>query len=139
MLKAICYISTIKSKTSQEDLDNLSYFVSSKNNELDITGILIIQQGHFFQIMEGVQTKVETIFDKIKKDSRHSGLIKLLETKIDYRIFEDYESGNFSVIKDFSNLKKLRIYFNWIKEANILEVDELITLTNTFLNYNQRL
>ncbi|WP_390886586.1 BLUF domain-containing protein [Lacinutrix neustonica] len=72
MLKTICYISSITNKTSQKDLSQLSDFVASKNNQLNITGILIIQHGHFFQIMEGKLQIVEDLFNKIKVDQRHS-------------------------------------------------------------------
>lgn len=137
MLKTICYISSIAIKTSQKDLSQLSDFVVWKNNLLHITGILIIQHGHFFQIMEGTHKIIENLFNKIKVDQRHSGLIKLLDTTIEHRFFGDYDSGHFSIIHDFYSLKKLRVYFEWIKEANILTIDKLVTLTNTFLNSNR--
>lgn len=136
MIKTICYISSIKNNTSENELNKLCDFVSNKNDALGITGVLILNNGHFFQIMEGEVTIIEKILKKIKLDKRHEGIIKLLETNIEDHIFKDYASGNFSIIKDLANLKKLRLYFDWIKQANILAIDELILLTNNFLKHN---
>ncbi|WP_299892055.1 BLUF domain-containing protein [uncultured Lacinutrix sp.] len=136
MIKTICYISNIKTNTSQKELRKLSHSISKKNDELHVTGVLIIQNGHFFQIMEGEESTIENTFKKIELDKRHFGLIKLLDTTIDYRMFEDYESGHFGIVNDFSNLKKLKTYFDWIKKANILAIDELVMLTNNFLKYS---
>ncbi|MGB6269927.1 MAG: BLUF domain-containing protein [Olleya sp.] len=135
MIKTICYISSI-STTSSTEINSLNEFVLKKNKALNITGVLIVQNGHFFQIMEGEKDTIEKTYNKIKEDKRHSGIIKLLDTNIEDRLFQDYESGHFSVIKDFSKLKKLKIYFDWIKQANILVIDELVLLTSNFLKYN---
>lgn len=135
MIKTICYISSI-STTLNTDINSLNEFVLKKNKALNITGVLIVQNGHFFQIMEGEKDAIEKTYNKIKEDKRHSGIIKLLDTNIEDRLFQDYESGHFSVIKDFSKLKKLKIYFDWIKQANILVIDELDLLTSNFLKYN---
>lgn len=137
MTKTICYISTIKAHTSNEDIDLLSENILQKNKHNNITGVLIVQNGHFFQIMEGEAIIVEDIYSKIRQDDRHIGIIKLLDKKIDYRMFEDYASGRFTIIDGFLKLKKLKIYFEWIKEANILAINELIHLTNNFLLHNK--
>jgi hypothetical protein len=137
MIKTICYISNKTKDLSTKELDHLLESLVKKNNKTHISGILMLKNNHFFQIMEGEADIVNDLFKVIKKDTRHHGVIKLLETSIKDRVFEDYETGHFSVITDYSNLKKLRIYFEWIKEANIIAIDELIALTNNFLNHNK--
>nr|WP_321248250.1 BLUF domain-containing protein [uncultured Psychroserpens sp.] len=137
MIKTICYISNKNEDLSNDELDDLLKYLVKKNDEMHISGILMLKNNHFFQIMEGEADTVNNLYDVIKKDLRHHGLIKLLETSITDRIFEDYQTNHFSVLTDYSSLKKLKIYFDWIKEANIIAIDELIALTNNFIKYNK--
>ena len=137
MLKSICYISNKNSNIIGEHLDKLLHSIISRNNSLNITGVLLLQNDHFFQIMEGDSEIIDEIFRKIEDDERHHGMIKLLDQPISDRIFEDYESGLFSVVSDYRHLKKLRRYFDWIKMAGLVQIDQLIELTNNFLNYNK--
>ena len=137
MIKTICYISNKNEDLSNDELDDLLKYLVKKNDEMHISGILMLKNNHFFQIMEGEADTINNLYDAIKKDLRHHGLIKLLETSITDRIFEDYQTNHFSVLTDYSSLKKLKIYFDWIKEANIIAIDELIALTNNFIKYNK--
>lgn len=137
MIKTICYISTIRPATSKKDIERLSKIIAYKNKRLNITGILIIKNGHFFQIMEGSVPNITAAYKKIKKDKRHTGLIKLLETPIEIRLFDAYDTGEFSVIKNYTKLKKLSTYFEWIKKSGLVTVDKLIILTNNFLKHSK--
>lgn len=136
MIKTICYISNKNANITGERLEHLLSSIIDRNNALNITGILVLQNNHFFQIMEGESDVINDIYKKIEKDERHHGLLKLLNQDISDRVFEDYESGYFSVVNDYQNLKKLRQYFEWIKNAGLIEIDKLIDLTNNFLKYN---
>lgn len=135
-MKTICYISDFAKNLDSKTIDDLTRKVSKKNNQLGITGVLIIKDNHFFQIIEGEPQKVEHLYSKITKDKRHNNLIKLLETQIEDRIFNDYNSGDFQIVKDYSNLKKLYLYFNWIKEAEYIPAIEIINLTTNFLKFS---
>ncbi|SHG61816.1 BLUF domain-containing protein [Winogradskyella jejuensis] len=136
-MKAICYISNFSKDLSKNDIDELINDVNKKNKIHDVTGLLIIKNKHFFQILEGEEEKVDELYEKIKVDSRHTGVIRLLDTKIEGRIFKDYNSGKFDVFQRFTSMKKLYLYFNWIKNADYLPADELIKLTTNFLNNNK--
>ncbi|GGI56735.1 BLUF domain-containing protein [Winogradskyella haliclonae] len=136
-MKAICYISNFSKDLDKKSIDNLVYDVNKKNKIHDVTGLLIIKNKHFFQILEGEEEKTNHLYKKIKTDSRHTGVIKLLDTKIEGRLFKDYNSGEFEVFQKFSDMKKLYLYFNWIKNADYLPADEIIKLTTNFLNNNK--
>lgn len=137
MIKTICYISNISLFITEEDIEKLSSDMYKKNKKYNITGILIIQNGHFFQIMEGKSDVIDTVFENIKKDTRHTGLIKLIDTAIDIKFFGDYETGNFGIINSYAKLKKLRTYFEWIEKADLVTANKLIALTTNFLNKNK--
>jgi len=136
-MKTICYISDFAKNLDSKIIDDLTKNISKNNNRLGITGVLIVKDNHFFQILEGESQKVEELYKKIIQDSRHNNIIKLLETQIEDRIFDDYNSGDFKIVKDFSNLKKLYLYFSWIKNAEYIPANELINLTTNFLKLTQ--
>ncbi len=135
-MKALCYISNFDDNLKKYDIDDLIQFVNLKNKQEGITGVLLIRNKYFFQILEGEEAQIDRLYSKIKKDTRHQGLLKILDKKIEGRIFSAYNSGQFKIIDRYSDAKKLVTYFNWIKNADYLEADELISLTNNFLKYN---
>ena len=135
-MKTICYISNFGKNLDSKTIDTLTKKVSLKNNKLGVTGLLIIKDNHFFQIIEGESHIIDELFDKISIDKRHNNLIKLLETQIEDRIFDDYNLGDYQIVKDYSNLKKLYLYFNWIKEAEYIPAIEIINLTTNFLKFS---
>ena len=137
MIKAICYVSNKSNNLDDIDLQLLFSQVIEKNNLLNITGILIYKNDHFFQIMEGEEDNIKEVYKKIAEDARHVRMIKLLDKEIENRLFADYESGSFSIVNSFSKLKKLTIYFNWLKLAGLIEVDEINQLATNFINYNK--
>ncbi|RNC84094.1 MAG: BLUF domain-containing protein [Winogradskyella sp.] len=135
-MKTICYVSNFSKNLTKESIDNLINLVDTRNNVNDITGLLIVRNKQFFQILEGRKAKVDTLFNKIEKDSRHKGVIKLLDVEIDGQIFKDYNSGKFETFQKYANMKKLYLYFNWIKNAEYLPANEIIQLTTNFLKQN---
>ncbi len=136
-MKAICYISNFAKDLNRNIIEELVASVNSNNNAQNISGILILRNKHFFQILEGESQKVDVLFNKIKKDERHKDIITLLNTRIEDRIFDDYNSGKFDVFQKYTDMKKLYLYFKWIKNANYLPAEELIHLTTNFLRHNK--
>lgn len=136
-MKAICYISNFAKGLTNSAISELIDNVNLNNTRQQITGLLILKNKHFFQILEGESQKIDTLFEKIKKDKRHKGIIKLLDTNIDGKIFNDYNGGKFETFQKYADMKRLYLYFNWIKNANYLPADKLIHLTTNFLKHNK--
>ncbi|MCA0132432.1 BLUF domain-containing protein [Winogradskyella alexanderae] len=136
-MKAICYISNFARDLNKHQISELIETVNCNNIRENITGILIIRNKQFFQILEGENRVINQMYKKIRSDKRHSTIIKLLDITIDGRIFSDYNSGKFEVFQKYANLKKLYLYFNWIKEAEYLPADGIIKLTTNFLKQSK--
>ena len=112
----ICYISTAKYSIQTHELDHV-YKITLKNNfKKNISGILIFNNGHFFQILEGEETVLKELFKKIKSDERHHNIIILLDKKNNHRIFEDYRYG-FSVITNKKDIIDLKKYLKILKDT----------------------
>ncbi|WP_157662582.1 BLUF domain-containing protein [Winogradskyella sp. PC-19] len=65
-MKAIYYISNFSKDLSKHDIDKLIQTVNKKNKLLNVTGLLIIKNKHFFQILEGEDEKIDPLYEKIK-------------------------------------------------------------------------
>jgi len=131
MLKTLCYVSNSNMNFTNKDLDQLFNITKKNNLKLNITGVLIFNNGNFLQIMEGDEKKISNLYLKISLDKKHSNLIKLIEKPITERMFEDYGTG-FSVIKDRKKQKPLYDYLDWLKNAEIQSVDKIIHVIEQF-------
>ncbi len=68
--------------------------VSKQNNTRDdITGFLVARTGYFLQLIEGEETKVRALFQKISKDRRHSRIVLQGESYTETRIAPDWDMG----------------------------------------------
>ena len=88
------YQLTYRSKAIQEITPNNIYEIVKVANEfnpsLAITGCLIFYNGYFIQILEGEQVAVEELYNKIKKDKRHTFTNILSKGWAPKRIFENW-------------------------------------------------
>lgn len=84
-MKRLTYISQISRELSVQEIQNISE-VSIRNNQRDdITGVLLYLNGIFFQIIEGKEDKIESLYKKILVDDRHNNILCL---KAEYDVTE---------------------------------------------------
>jgi EAL domain-containing protein (putative c-di-GMP-specific phosphodiesterase class I) len=78
MLSTIIYRSHLSDDVPVKSLEELAV-KANKNNELhDVTGILLFNGTHFFQVLEGPEEAVLSIYEGICRDPRHHNLVELL-------------------------------------------------------------
>lgn len=87
---SLVYISSSVSEFSEADLVALLKQSREKNARLDVTGLLLYRDGNFMQVLEGPDDAVRKLFETILADSRHRGVIKLLERQVKRRQFADW-------------------------------------------------
>ena len=63
----------------------------SKNEELNITDLLLHAQGHFLQVLEGPEAAVRDLYATIQEDPRHSNIESLLSTSVAERTFPEWK------------------------------------------------
>lgn len=132
MLKTICYISDSSRDVSADLLTELYSKAKSNNSKNNITGVLVYKNHNFLQVLEGSQDIVDQTFDRIKNDSRHSNIFKVINTNIEGRIFEDYNFG-FTVIDDKTEFKNLYEYLDWLKLGHNKLANEVIGMVENFI------
>lgn len=84
------YASSAAIPFSKEMLLELLAKSRRNNSALDVTGMLLFKGGNFLQALEGEESAVQKTFAKIAADTRHRGIIKLLQGKADSRSFKDW-------------------------------------------------
>lgn len=135
-LTALVYVSFASNKRMHEDeLKDILTKAREKNQQKDITGMLLYRNGFFVQALEGDKQAVEKTFEVIREDKRHRNLLVLYKNKISERSFKDWSMG-FHVIDDEA-LKSIDGFSNFLDEPLTLEFfqsnpSHVMTLLNTF-------
>lgn len=85
---------------------------SIRNNErFGVTGMLLYADGNIVQVLEGEHLDVDSIFDKIRIDSRHTNIFVLYEQKVSKRDFPLWSMGCICLhdadIERFQNSRQL--------------------------------
>lgn len=99
-LGCIVYISSAVWLLTEEELAGLLDDACSDNDEHRITGVLLYNDGTFFQYIEGSSGNLEKIYEKIKRSRQHRGIMELLRENIDERRFPDWYMGFFQPSRD---------------------------------------
>lgn len=86
----IAYISRAVRPLTDEDLHGLLTQCRRDNERHHITGILFYSHGNIAQLFEGEVEIVESLFERISRDGRHSHVKKLIDKPITARSFADW-------------------------------------------------
>ncbi|OZB17814.1 MAG: blue light sensor protein [Hyphomonas sp. 34-62-18] len=99
----LIYVSTARPGLSDADMLSVLNASQSNNEERYITGYLVHNGENFMQLIEGPRAEVEDIYDRILKDKRHSGIVRILAEKADQRAFPRWSMNYFRVDKGGQN------------------------------------
>ncbi|BAS35552.1 diguanylate phosphodiesterase [Klebsiella variicola] len=89
MLTTLIYRSQVDPAWPLIDLDALIHRASGKNMPLGITGILLFNGQQFFQVLEGNEEILESLFSAIQCDPRHRDVVELMRDYSAFRRFRD--------------------------------------------------
>ena len=87
---SLTYVSSATTILTPDELLALLQTARDNNGRLGLTGMLLYKDGNFMQVLEGEEAPLRDLHKKIAKDSRHSGLIKLLDHPIETRQFPSW-------------------------------------------------
>lgn len=89
-LTALVYRSKARRDLSDSELHRLTVDAQERNGRVGITGLLVYDDGRFFQWIEGPGETVAKMMDSIRNDPRHDG-IEILHRKTSWeRVFENW-------------------------------------------------
>lgn len=133
----IIYLSTANTDLNKDEINNLLNKSNQYNVKHNITGILLYIDFDFIQVLEGSKEDVHFLFEKIKRDYRHRGIISVIDESIKKRQFSAWSMGFYS--DSYQNLKDLKGFEN-INRALLREnKDEAVAIfLNTFLQSHRK-
>ena len=83
----IVYTSTATEPFTKNQLVALLKGSVERNKRAGITGLLLYQNDHFMQVLEGEEAAVMALYTKISRDPRHNHVIPLIHERIEHRFF----------------------------------------------------
>jgi EAL domain-containing protein (putative c-di-GMP-specific phosphodiesterase class I) len=111
MLTTILYRSHLHDHVPIKTLEDMVAKANSKNTISDVTGILLFDGRHFFQLLEGPRDAVKNIYLRICQDARHHNLVELMHDfaperrfgKVGMELFDLREHDKESVLQAVLN------------------------------------
>ena len=89
-LYTLVYVSTATRALVLDDIGRLLEKARQRNLDLDVTGVLLYSDGSFMQCLEGPAARLASVYDTIKSDSLHFGIIDLVREPIAARSFSEW-------------------------------------------------
>lgn len=133
-LHTICYISNAAPQLSNLDIEGVLAQASKKNNEFNVSGILLHNLGHFFQVLEGEEKHIKDLYDnKIKNDKRHLEIFEVYNKTTTKPVFLNY-NATFNVIKTQEDLQNIKDYLSSVRTTTS---DKLTRLLRPFVIFQQ--
>ncbi len=93
MLSQLVYVSNRKPMCTQEEIDKIVASCKKNNPALGITGVLLYSDSKFIQLVEGESNVITELYDKIKKDPRHSNTMMVSYGPIKEKSFPSWHMG----------------------------------------------
>lgn len=90
MLYELLYTSCADREFNQQDLLNLLQQAREHNHQTGITGLLVYHQREFMQLLEGEESVVRGLWQRIFHDPRHRSPQIMHEEPIDQRSFPEW-------------------------------------------------
>ena len=87
----LCYISTRNEQLDDDVLKEILIHSRRSNQDKQLTGLLILMDNQFLQILEGDESVVTSLYNKISSDTRHSAVQKIYSGELDKRNFASWD------------------------------------------------
>jgi hypothetical protein len=89
----VVYASSATEKMTNEELEALLTKTRANNEKAGLTGLLLYKDGNFMQALESPKDAVTTVLRKIEVDSRHRGILRLIQRDQPAREFSNWSMG----------------------------------------------
>jgi len=90
MLCRLIYLSVVARNIRFQDVEEIAERSASRNAALGVSGLLLYTPSHFAQVLEGDETVVRQVYDRVKRDARHTRVRTISEQPISERAFGDW-------------------------------------------------
>jgi hypothetical protein len=105
-LRSIVYLSTATKPMSAAEIETLLDSARNFNATTNVTGVLMYLDGSFVQYIEGTESGLHKVCERIFNSHKHKNIMKIMEKSIASRIFPDWLMGSTTITN--SELFKLQ-------------------------------
>ena len=117
----------------KEELEKILEQSRQNNAKVEVTGMLLYEDGAFFQVLEGEESVVNAVYKKIEMDVRHERVTKLITEPIEERAFGEWTMGYPRVSrKELKEIDGLNDFFSQGKSFLELEQGRAKILLKAF-------
>ncbi len=85
-LSRLVYVSTASPALDRTGIESICSIAQSRNSASGVTGLLVFNGANFIQLLEGPQSNLDAVFDSIRRDPRHHGVVRLLAEPAEGRV-----------------------------------------------------
>lgn len=93
MEHCIVYFSSWVEPFREEDLSTVLAQSRRNNNETGVTGVMLYVRGNVIQVLEGEKEALDTLYQRIERDPRHTNVSPVLNRPIPKRLFAAWSMG----------------------------------------------
>ena len=86
-LHHLSYQSTALLSVSDDAMQELLAKSRAYNTAHEVSGMLMYRDGQFVQVLEGEESVLRALYDKIRRDPRHTDVVKLVDEPLARRKF----------------------------------------------------
>ncbi len=91
---SLSYVSRAEHRFNNQELTQLLDQCHRENSSKNITGLLLYNgSGTFIQVLEGPESELDELYQKIRQDERHSKVNCISRKNIAHRHFPDWKMG----------------------------------------------
>lgn len=132
----LCYASTRADLHTDliEDLSHILSYARGFNSKHKVSGVLYYANNCYFQCLEGEKGIIEALFDRIKKDARHTNIVHLSHCEITHIRFKKWSMKYVQKNSKIDQLFKALGYIHFSPE--ILNPNALDMLLNILVEEN---
>lgn len=138
MLSTLIYRSHLSDDVPVKSLERLVEKANKVNGSLHITGILLFNGTHFFQVLEGPEEAVNTLYERICKDTRHHNVVKLMRDYAPLRRFGNAGMELFDLRKHDKDSVLQAVLDRGTSKFNLTYDDRALQFLRTFIEAREK-
>ncbi|QLY24831.1 BLUF domain-containing protein [Bdellovibrio sp. KM01] len=128
----LVYVSYAAESLSYTDIRNILNSSRKNNARDDISGVLILREGYFLQVLEGDEAKIQALLNIIRRDNRNHTLKILIEERSDKRLFGDWSMAFLDGDIEANTTKDLLDFFDVCLDSGINHKTLIMPLVRKF-------
>ena len=133
MEHVICYVSTATIEPDPLEIQNTMERWKENNSRINVKGILLYSDGHFFQVLQGEKKKVLELYFRIRNDSRHNNIIQVVGKDVEKGSLDGYLVENLKGDR-YSKPELLKDYLESVKGMEPEVQQEIKRFLDSFID-----